>query len=62
VIIGQKVIVLTRSGTFQRAEGRVTSTMRGGAMVRLNGEPTPLYFVASEIVPASEHSHHAGAE
>lgn len=62
MIVGQRVIVWTASGTFMRKPGVVTSVMRGGAMVHVEGERTPLFFSGNEIVPVSEREHLAGAE
>lgn len=58
---GDPVLLFTASGTFRGHPGRVTQPMKGGAMVRVEGESVPMYFVRTEIVTERE-SHTAGAE
>ncbi len=58
---GEPVLLFTASGTFRGHRGWVAKPMRGGAMVRVEGESVPMYFTVGEIVRERD-DRHAGAE
>jgi hypothetical protein len=57
---GDPVLLFTKSGTFHATRGRITQLTKGGAMVRVEGESVPTYFVRGEIVLEHESGPHLG--